>query len=90
MLTEEKSDIFSALRRMASNNMRLIYVDESSFGIGWGALGSRISDEGFLVPGCSSPVIFVDIRLLGITTSVGDAVVIGVMKNEVWTRTTQG
>jgi hypothetical protein len=73
---------------MASTTMRLVALDNASFGIGWAALGARLRDEIFLIPGCSSPVILRQHEADGQYKPVADAIVIGAMKNEVWENTT--
>lgn len=80
--------LFEHLERMASENMRLMCLDQASYGIGWAALGARIRDEVFLVPGCSSPVILRWHETKRQYKLVGDAIVIGAMYGEVWERNT--
>jgi hypothetical protein len=73
---------------MASDNMRLMALDNASFGIGWAALGGRLHDEIFLIPGCSTPVILRRHEADGQYKLGGDALVIGAIKSEVWRNTT--
>ena len=84
---QDKSAIWFPFRRMAEMNMRLMCLDDQSFGIGWAALGSRLYDEVFLLPGCSVPVILRR-KADGKYEFVGDAIVIGAMENEIWGETT--
>ena len=71
------------MKRMAEANMRMMCLDNAEFGIGWAALGARVYDEVFLVPGVSSPVVLRR-REDGRYYFIGDAVVIGAMEGEVW------
>jgi hypothetical protein len=57
-ITLWRDQLLKPLEQMAAQNMRLMCLDDASFGIGWAALGARLEDEIFLIPGCSSPVIF--------------------------------
>ena len=48
---------FGELEKAANQDMRLMCLDDNSYGIGWATNGARLHDEVFLVPGCSTPVI---------------------------------
>ncbi|OCL11882.1 HET-domain-containing protein [Glonium stellatum] len=82
-------DLFQDLKNMASKNMRLMCLDDDSFGIGWAVRSARLQDEAFLIPGCSVPVILRQCEGERRYKVVGDAIVLGVMKGEIWGRTRQ-
>ncbi|OAL43472.1 hypothetical protein IQ07DRAFT_605791 [Pyrenochaeta sp. DS3sAY3a] len=79
-----RAHMFSPLLRMAKQDMRLMCLHDHKFGIGWAAKGARLHDEVFLIPGCSFPVILRRAETDGQYLMVGDAIVIGAMKGEVW------
>ena len=87
-MTIRPGDLFYGLKRMASRNISLIYLDNASFGIGWAALGARIRDEVFLVSGSSIPIILRRHEADGQHRLVGDTIVIETMQNEVWQKIT--
>jgi hypothetical protein len=72
---------------MAELNMRLMCLDsEVGYHSGWAAIGARLYDEVFSIPGCGSPVI---LRLngQGQYRLIGHAIVLGIMDNELWLKT---
>jgi len=52
VLTNRTEGLLNCLETSASLNMRLMCLDNATFGIGWAALGARLNDEVFLIPGC--------------------------------------
>lgn len=83
--------VYATLNNMAKQDLRMMCLDDDDeFGIGWAATGSRLSDEVFLLPGCSVPIILRQVKASGRYRFVGDAVVLGAMNNEVWGNTGSG
>jgi hypothetical protein len=80
--------VFHPLIRMAQEDMRMICLDDPKFGIGWATNGARLHDEVFLLPGCSVPVILRRMEQDRQYRLIGDAIVIGAMKNEIWSTLT--
>ncbi|KAF2726784.1 HET-domain-containing protein [Polyplosphaeria fusca] len=78
--------IYQALVWTAEEDMRMMCLDKDCFGIGWAAKGARLDDEVFLVPGCRVPLILRRAERSGQYRLVGDAIVIGAMRNEVWSK----
>lgn len=77
---------FVALENAASEDMRLMCLDDDSFGIGWAVKRARLCDEVFLLPGCSRPVILRRTEH-GKYAFIGDAIVGGIMQGELWKET---
>ena len=76
--------VWERMNRTARLDMRLMCLDEGpEYKIGWAAKGGRLHDEVFLIPGCSSPVILRK-RPDAKYEVVGDAIVTGAMRGELW------
>lgn len=80
--------LFDDLEKAASEDMRLMCLDDDSFGIGWAVKHARLRDEVFLLPGCSRPVILHSTKH-GKYKFIGDAIVGGIMRGELWKTTKQ-
>jgi hypothetical protein len=75
--------------RMARKDMRMMFLDDDQYGVGWAAKDARLDDEVFLLRGCSVPLILRRVEGSEQYRLVGDAIVIGAMKNEIWSKTRQ-